>query len=221
MGNKQPNGDNPWASVAKATTDTRSKEQRAVNGASTAAAEVQTTATKLPGSMVYSTVKLVGSAISFEVLLLEPCKLEVSLNEDPAQVMEKAFEAPGSYTYTESLKIIEGENRVDVSIKSLGNPSKGSLRVTLMIKSGRVVILRKQAEVDGNLVTLEEIFGIGSAKECVVCLVETSDTTFVPCRHMCTCNECASMLMAAPSADRKCPVCRSLVAQMVKVKSNS
>ncbi|GET86582.1 hypothetical protein, conserved [Leishmania tarentolae] len=40
---------------------------------------------------------------------------------------------------------------------------------------------------------------------CVICLTNPKDTTILPCRHMCLCNECAAHLRLS---DTRCPLCR-------------
>ena len=43
--------------------------------------------------------------------------------------------------------------------------------------------------------------------ECVVCLDRTRTHAFVPCGHMCVCEECSAAVMDA--AEQRCPVCRA------------
>mgnify|MGYP001276740271 CR=1 FL=1 len=67
--------------------------------------------------------------------------------------------------------------------------------------------------VDGHdkAYDVQEIYGIASSNsaeddnECVVCMVERRDTTVMPCRHMCLCQDCAKNLVSGGS---KCPICR-------------
>ncbi|KAK7194591.1 Zinc finger, C3HC4 type (RING finger) containing protein [Novymonas esmeraldas] len=40
---------------------------------------------------------------------------------------------------------------------------------------------------------------------CVICLTNRKDTTILPCRHMCLCNECAAHLRLS---NNRCPLCR-------------
>ncbi|KAG5485035.1 hypothetical protein LSCM1_07115 [Leishmania martiniquensis] len=40
---------------------------------------------------------------------------------------------------------------------------------------------------------------------CVICLTNQKDTTILPCRHMCLCNECAIHLRLS---NNRCPLCR-------------
>lgn len=68
---------------------------------------------------------------------------------------------------------------------------------------------------------LQDIYGVdhSSRKEtmtdednedrlCVICLVNERNTTVLPCRHMCMCDECAQELR---KQDHKCPICRVTV----------
>ncbi|CAC9458864.1 conserved hypothetical protein [Leishmania infantum JPCM5] len=43
---------------------------------------------------------------------------------------------------------------------------------------------------------------------CVICLTNQKDTTILPCRHMCLCNECAAHLRLS---DNRCPLCRGYI----------
>ncbi len=53
---------------------------------------------------------------------------------------------------------------------------------------------------------------------CVICLTNPKDTAAMPCRHMCVCKECASILRQQPGV-AKCPICRKEVSQFVTMKS--
>ena len=46
--------------------------------------------------------------------------------------------------------------------------------------------------------------------ECVVCLANGKEVLLLPCRHLCVCRECFSMI-------DKCPVCRAGFEEYVKV----
>lgn len=50
---------------------------------------------------------------------------------------------------------------------------------------------------------------------CVICLVNERNTTVLPCRHMCMCDECAQELR---KQDHKCPICRVPVASLLHIK---
>ncbi|KAD0851881.1 hypothetical protein E3N88_43628 [Mikania micrantha] len=81
--------------------------------------------------------------------------------------------------------------------------------------------------VNGTRYELQEIYGIGnsvdsggydpndSSKECVICLSEPCDTTVLPCRHMCLCNECAKVLRFQTN---RCPICRQGVERLLEIK---
>lgn len=51
--------------------------------------------------------------------------------------------------------------------------------------------------------------------DCVICMSEPRDTTVLPCRHMCMCNECA---MAVQTQTNKCPVCRAGMESLLHIK---
>jgi len=52
-------------------------------------------------------------------------------------------------------------------------------------------------------------------RECVICLSNERDTTVLPCRHMCMCQECASALK---TQSNKCPVCRMEIESLLHIK---
>lgn len=65
--------------------------------------------------------------------------------------------------------------------------------------------------------TLQDIYGVEQNERraeteeeredrlCVICLVNERNTTVLPCRHMCMCDDCAQELR---KQDHKCPICR-------------
>jgi len=49
--------------------------------------------------------------------------------------------------------------------------------------------------------------------ECIICLRSSKTHAFVPCGHLCICQDCVPMTMA----DKRCPICRQEVTQVIKV----
>jgi hypothetical protein len=47
---------------------------------------------------------------------------------------------------------------------------------------------------------------------CVVGLVETRSHVFIPCMHVCVCEECAAAI-----SDGTCPLCRSVYSSVTRV----
>lgn len=45
-------------------------------------------------------------------------------------------------------------------------------------------------------------------QHCCVCLGAPKTTMFLPCRHLCMCQACASALLQGPPSGRLCPMCR-------------
>lgn len=70
-----------------------------------------------------------------------------------------------------------------------------------------------------------------SSAECIICLTNKQNTIMFPCRHLCLCAECASILATQagnmglnrdhqPEAqEKKCPVCRKPVIVMFQLKA--
>ena len=50
------------------------------------------------------------------------------------------------------------------------------------------------------------------ANACVVCLTDRKDTTVLPCRHLCLCSGCASVIKQQSG---KCPVCRGPIEKLM------
>jgi len=49
--------------------------------------------------------------------------------------------------------------------------------------------------------------------DCIICMSEPRDTAVLPCRHMCFCSHCASIMR---SQCERCPICRQRVASMLQ-----
>ena len=55
---------------------------------------------------------------------------------------------------------------------------------------------------------------------CVVCQDEVKNILLLPCRHLCTCIDCAETIISSPAAvQRQCPLCRSRIGSIVEVYS--
>jgi len=48
--------------------------------------------------------------------------------------------------------------------------------------------------------------------ECVVCLIRASSMVLLPCGHVCSCQNCAQLFVS-----QDCPLCRTTVAQVVRI----
>ena len=55
----------------------------------------------------------------------------------------------------------------------------------------------------------------GEGRECVICMSAERDTTVLPCRHMCMCQQCASALRTQTN---KCPICREEIGSLLHIK---
>jgi hypothetical protein len=73
---------------------------------------------------------------------------------------------------------------------------------------------------------VQEIFGITEANNaastdddfsanCVVCLNNRKNTTVLPCRHFCMCDECAKLLLRRT---RTCPMCRLPISSVLNIQ---
>mmetsp|Transcript_33604 Transcript_33604/g.77055 ORF Transcript_33604/g.77055 Transcript_33604/m.77055 type:complete len:303 (+) Transcript_33604:62-970(+) len=58
--------------------------------------------------------------------------------------------------------------------------------------------------------------GDAEARECVICMSDEPTTMVLPCRHMCLCSHCSSILRLQSA---KCPMCRQRVVSMRQIAS--
>jgi len=54
---------------------------------------------------------------------------------------------------------------------------------------------------------------ISDQNSCCVCLKEKKAIIFLPCKHVCTCNECSNKLLRV---DNKCPLCQIRIEQRIE-----
>jgi hypothetical protein len=229
MGNKQASSDSSptsmggasWASVAKATQDVRLKEQRGLTGEvpTNVLPEIKTSAAKLPANLQYSSLAYINGVLTFDLIASEECVCMIFVDDSKIKDRDLIFDV-GKHKFQGELELTPA-NKLLISIKSNGSEEERALKVTCRLKGDRLIILAKQALLaDSRVVDLEEVYGLSNAKECVICITELCNTTFIPCRHMCACEDCASFLMTMKSADRRCPVCRTLISSSVKLKTD-
>lgn len=67
----------------------------------------------------------------------------------------------------------------------------------------------------GGIVTGEVTDAEAEDRLCVICLVNERNTTVLPCRHMCMCNECAQELR---KQTQRCPICRNPVESLLHIR---
>lgn len=113
-------------------------------------------------------------------------------------------------------------------VKHWSNPSNNlniKPQESIYLTQFQVVVLKQKIWVAGVSYELQEIYGMEGntgnsgqlgqggdgdydeleGRECVICMTNGRDTTVLPCRHMCMCQECASALKTQTN---KCPICR-------------
>lgn len=92
-----------------------------------------------------------------------------------------------------------------------------------------VQVIKQKIWVKGVSYELQEIYGMeqnksqstvapaedGDGRECVICMSNERDTTVLPCRHMCMCQECAAALKTQTN---KCPICRMEIESLLHIK---
>ena len=48
---------------------------------------------------------------------------------------------------------------------------------------------------------------------CAICMALTANTMFVPCRHMCVCEDCGKSFMK--ETKQSCPICRKTYTNLI------
>ncbi|CAN8257296.1 unnamed protein product [Cochlearia groenlandica] len=94
----------------------------------------------------------------------------------------------------------------------------------------KIGVVEQLLFVNGNRYEMKEIYGLENtidscneklvsnlSVDCVICLSEPSDTTVLPCRHMCMCSGCAKVLRFQTN---QCPVCRQPVERLLEIQVN-
>lgn len=96
--------------------------------------------------------------------------------------------------------------------------------------SWSVKVLKQKLWFEGEGYELQEIYGMEGNKatpaagpsdddiegrECVICMSEERDTTVLPCRHLCMCDECARALR---NQTNKCPICRNPIEALLRIQ---
>lgn len=55
---------------------------------------------------------------------------------------------------------------------------------------------------------------------CVICLDSTVNQIIVPCGHMCMCESCADTFSTDTYNDKKCPLCKGQIQNIIRVISS-
>ena len=91
--------------------------------------------------------------------------------------------------------------------------TNSSLKESFTIKFPEKSIAHRSYEIKSQVFDLHMVYGGEKSDEpsssrsasCVICLGDDCNTTVLPCRHMCLCQDCAKNLVSGGS---KCPICR-------------
>ena len=87
--------------------------------------------------------------------------------------------------------------------------NKGKTKPFYVVKRDNIKIIKPDLSYKLENIKIYEI------NECVICMDSKTDNVFLPCGHMCTCNECYIKLKKA-SNNVKCPMCRRVVIENIK-----
>lgn len=69
------------------------------------------------------------------------------------------------------------------------------------------------SSVNNNYTDTSSSSALATAGECVVCIRAPKTHAFVPCGHLCVCQQCVPMMMIK----KRCPICRQKATQVIKV----
>jgi hypothetical protein len=74
-------------------------------------------------------------------------------------------------------------------------------------------VLKQKVIVNGQVFELSEAYGINSGnQECIICFDQAKATIAKPCKHVSMCAACAAVVF---NGDRKCPVCREQISEVI------
>eukprot|EP00760_Papus_ankaliazontas_P023303 PhM_4_TR2027/c0_g1_i1/m.82583 len=111
----------------------------------------------------------------------------------------------GAHTY---YSLLRTENGTMETIRDMIHvPGKGVYQLD-HVYGGEVV--------EGAVAGGEGVAGDETAT-CVVCLSEPTDTTVLPCRHMCMCSGCAEIIKR--QNPQQCPICRTPIEQLLVARN--
>ena len=83
--------------------------------------------------------------------------------------------------------------------------------------------IKQKIHINGRSYELDNVYGFDNNEpssleehaECVICMSNKPDTAVIPCRHLCLCNDCATVMRF--ERERKCPICRGGIKKLVKI----
>eukprot|EP00347_Sterkiella_histriomuscorum_P008347 403345449 len=85
-------------------------------------------------------------------------------------------------------------------------------------------LIKQRMIINSHIYDLTEAYGIGSNRtdevnstECVICLTNRKNTLTQPCKHVSLCDSCAYVVF---KNDKKCPVCRQKIYEIIPFKLN-
>jgi hypothetical protein len=224
MGNKPAaaaSGTAPsWTTVAETSARINAARQPAPAAPSSSGARaktesqsVTTTAVKLAVALNPASFAVVdGPALRFTFDAVDvPCTIAVAAGLGPqhAVLLTWSFPAGKDQEFSVPLASLGGEPSVTCTIETKDQAQSQAFR--LVVSDMRVQIVARKVRVGGTERDLHDVYGLSQGTECVVCLSEPSDTTVLPCAHMCVCHDCAQDLQRQASSSSKCPICRSPV----------
>jgi hypothetical protein len=118
-------------------------------------------------------------------------------------------------SYHNELTAMESHNQYHIIIIIKPEPNNFPYESTFLKieknKEGwKPVLIRQKIHFEESSFYLNEIYGLSEINDenvCVVCLNGKSSVTLMPCKHLCLCHECATIL--AQAVTKKCPICRA------------
>eukprot|EP00835_Amoeboradix_gromovi_P000572 NODE_20_length_39102_cov_0.325513.p9 type:complete len:312 gc:universal NODE_20_length_39102_cov_0.325513:8731-9666(+) len=68
---------------------------------------------------------------------------------------------------------------------------------------------------------INDIYGVenyveGENDDCVICMAAPNNSIVLPCKHLCTCTDCGSLLA---TQKQKCPICRETIYSIISIRN--
>lgn len=63
----------------------------------------------------------------------------------------------------------------------------------------------------------DDVIEMSNSKVCSICMSDKAEIAFIPCGHISTCQKCSEHIKNDVRDNRKCPICRKYVKDLLKI----